>query len=901
MQALFHRDSLTCFKKVISSFIVLTFLTSLIVSPAAAQVLPDESVSDKPALNGAEGARLAFNLPTPGTGIFLSTAFHPVIITGMRIYPNNPLKFDFIIDPGDDQFETDGFKSQADKLIKYFMATLTIPEDHMWVNLSPYEKDRIIPEKFGQTEMGRDLLAQDYILKQLSSTLMYPENQLGQEFWRRVYERSQQRFGTTEIPINSFNKIWIVPDKAVIYEQGDTTFVVENHLKVMLEEDYVSMQKSLGIQNYGLDSLDKADAGIVNQVSADVIRQVLVPEIEREVNEGKNFANLRQIYNSMLLATWYKRNLRESLLGKVYVDQKKIKGIDVEDKNISEKIFYQYVQAFKKGVYNKIREEYDPVSDSMIPKKYFLGGMTGYGEIQRAGSGVRLSAISQNRVPYNVSVDLLEYSKKNSALSSGDSILGSSSPLTQFDGFEFGVWTEEDSIKQAVGIFSRMKEFLQTSFKGLDNSIPVGIFLNQRLRSLMLSLMDEVLKEKVSPEQQKAKIHQRLKEDLFNDSDFVSSIRSTIKSTDVYEDSLYEESDDVMLGRVEDLFGKMFNNLATKKSIGLSKFAERFLKFDKELYALVQWDLNNRFPQQTTLKLVRGSWEYEDIHGNPSQKGMVNLPAETYFTDDPSTAEAFGDIYQAEVPFERILSVWWISPLIIGEDLEPEFTVSQGPMEMSVFYLNGGENTEAQRSELESQRRIFRQRFAKFETLAAKLRELPPSAESSQPESKPPKDLIFENDFKDWLEEHIVEPLDYDASVESKSLQILRATINYWLDPNAERDLARKPNGKQVRNRNMAKILTEVARSIAGNQEIAAQLIYYRDQLSKSSSSAVGGINFNPAILDLQIKRNSNGVPLKLEFQSIENINIEGFIPVIIDVVPVSLPSLLEINNMPSS
>ena len=42
--------------------------------------------------------------------------------------------------------------------------------------------------EFGQTEMGRDLLAQDYMLKQLTASLMYPEKELGQEFWNRVYE-----------------------------------------------------------------------------------------------------------------------------------------------------------------------------------------------------------------------------------------------------------------------------------------------------------------------------------------------------------------------------------------------------------------------------------------------------------------------------------------------------------------------------------------------------------------------------------------------------------------------------------------------------------------------------------------------------------------------------------------
>ena len=38
----------------------------------------------------------------------------------------------------------------------------------MIINLSPYEKNRIVEDNFGKTEMGRDLLAQDYLLKQIT-------------------------------------------------------------------------------------------------------------------------------------------------------------------------------------------------------------------------------------------------------------------------------------------------------------------------------------------------------------------------------------------------------------------------------------------------------------------------------------------------------------------------------------------------------------------------------------------------------------------------------------------------------------------------------------------------------------------------------------------------------------
>ena len=142
------------------------------------------------------------------------------------------------------RFECAQVKKQSDRLIKYFLACLTIPENNQWVNLSPYEKQRIIPEDLGQTVLGQDMLAQDYILKQLTASLIYPEKNLGKNFWDKVYAKASQKYGTTQIPVNTFNKVWILPDTAKVYEHKNTVFVVKSHLKVMLDEDYLCTKQS---------------------------------------------------------------------------------------------------------------------------------------------------------------------------------------------------------------------------------------------------------------------------------------------------------------------------------------------------------------------------------------------------------------------------------------------------------------------------------------------------------------------------------------------------------------------------------------------------------------------------------------------------------------------------------
>ena len=204
--------------------IVFVLSFSLIFSPAAAQ------------------AQTVLNLPMPGTMISPSPAFVPVLLKGMTIHPDDPLKFDFIIDSGNTDFTTDQVKEASEKLVKYFLASMTIPKDDLWVNLSPYEEDRIIPNELGKTELGRDMLAQDYILKQLTASLMYPEEELGKKFWDRIYKKAKDQFGTSEIPVNTFNKVWIVPEVATVYEYEQTVYIVDAHLKVMLDSDYNELQ-----------------------------------------------------------------------------------------------------------------------------------------------------------------------------------------------------------------------------------------------------------------------------------------------------------------------------------------------------------------------------------------------------------------------------------------------------------------------------------------------------------------------------------------------------------------------------------------------------------------------------------------------------------------------------------
>lgn len=299
-------------------------------------------------------------LPVPGEMVTLSPTMDPVLLKGITVHPEDPLRFDFIVDSGQSDADRERIQQESERLIKYFLASMTVPKDDLWVNLSPYEGDKIIPDELGKTELGRDLLAQDYLLKQLTASLIYPEEDLGADFWNKIYAKAQAEFGTTDIPLDTFNKVWILPDHAEVYQNGNTVYVVNARMKVMLDSDYQA-------QHNGIEDRQQ-------NISKDVVREVLLPVIEKEVNEGENFAALRQIYYSLILAKWYKNTVTESLLHKIYIDQNKVAGVDDVDEEVRNEIYARYMQAYQKGVFNYIKEDYDRLSGESLPRKYFSGG-----------------------------------------------------------------------------------------------------------------------------------------------------------------------------------------------------------------------------------------------------------------------------------------------------------------------------------------------------------------------------------------------------------------------------------------------------------------------------------------------------------------------------------------------
>jgi len=299
-----------------------------------------------------------------GRRLLESPVYQPPTLKGLVIDNKNPCHFKFLIDTGDSELYGEDLKEESEKLIRYFLTAVTVAQDDIWVNLSPYEQNRIVPEEFGRTEMAQGLLSQDFLLKQLAASLTYPETEQGKKYWDEVIQNSKvkrQNKGVSLLQgVNDFNKVWIVPGRTMVHECGNCALIAKKELKVMLDSDYMALREN---------------RCAVDKVSSQAMREFIIPRIEREISNGRNFALLRQIHSAVILALWYKQRLKQSILNKIYADKNKMEGVGAKDQAAAEKIYARYVEAFKVGAYDYIRKEGGPPG-CRAKRRYFSGGYT---------------------------------------------------------------------------------------------------------------------------------------------------------------------------------------------------------------------------------------------------------------------------------------------------------------------------------------------------------------------------------------------------------------------------------------------------------------------------------------------------------------------------------------------
>ena len=258
--------------------------------------------------------------------IGLSEPFHPVMLTGIKFDPNDPLKFGFIFDYGDQPLDEQALKRETEKLIKYFLTSLTIAEKDITVNLDP--KGVRLKESLKATVMGRDLVAQDYLLKLLAASMTDPRNDVGNAYWNAVYAKAVEVFRTIDIPIDSFVRVQFQPGKAKVFKKDNVLLVAESRIGLASQRDQENYYDAIRQETGKEFKLGPADLRKAEEVGFSAVDKVLIPVFEKEVNEGKNFAVIRQIYQCFVLAISFKKEMSAGPVVQYYVDREKLGGLE---------------------------------------------------------------------------------------------------------------------------------------------------------------------------------------------------------------------------------------------------------------------------------------------------------------------------------------------------------------------------------------------------------------------------------------------------------------------------------------------------------------------------------------------------------------------------------------------
>jgi hypothetical protein len=249
----------------------------------------------------------------------------------------------------------------ADLQSDAFFVWLSLPTSSFWVNLNPDEPERIIDAELGRTEVGRILLEADLQMKRTVGQLIHPDTTLGAQLWNGLGRGSD---GQTCF---SFRQ-WIVPGEAVVREDQDGLYILDAPLEVKLESEYLAAQ---GAAN--LPGCQAQDPTVAERNEA-LFSSLILPEIQRAVNEAPEYADLRRVYLSRVAAEWYRqRSLQHATTYQDLVDGGDIDPWTSKQPWSPRDVFDRYVQSYTEGEFDITRETRQ--GDWIETNTYVYGGV----------------------------------------------------------------------------------------------------------------------------------------------------------------------------------------------------------------------------------------------------------------------------------------------------------------------------------------------------------------------------------------------------------------------------------------------------------------------------------------------------------------------------------------------
>jgi len=287
----------------------------------------------------------------------------------LRYFSYNNLhdNFKILLDKGDfKNLKKPELEDSTKTLLSYFLIGVTLPDDVFWVNLRPDSEDQVIDRYLAKTDVGRIMLAADLQLKKDTAAMTSPTTPEGREYWDRLYKKAAELYGYDNVTIPTLTRPWIVPGEIIVRESKDSAYVYKATLKVMLEQDYLKDSTTYNFK----DERSRA----LNEYSSQLIRELIIPKLTKEVNSSKKYAELKQVYYSLILSRWFKlRFFGKTGIYASLINTRNLTNLVSRDFWSKTDYFKQYQKSFAKGEYNIKESAYTPTGQ--VIRSYFSGGI----------------------------------------------------------------------------------------------------------------------------------------------------------------------------------------------------------------------------------------------------------------------------------------------------------------------------------------------------------------------------------------------------------------------------------------------------------------------------------------------------------------------------------------------
>lgn len=251
-----------------------------------------------------------------------------------------------------------------------FMTGLAVNDYKFWVNLNPWEVDRIIDEELGQSEVGRIMLEADLQMKRDFSNYGNPcANETGKALWNLLDKKREDlvqqcmnRFPgeikeASNIIFKPVQRHWIVPDKAYAYSNGSLIYIINASLAINSEPvtDHSSFQvKNQDINTFSGDCIEELNRSAQEYAEYynNLEERMIQPYVVADINTDEKYEGLREVYAALALAQWYKSKVtpRTDIFRDV-LDSSSASILKSKTPWQPKDIWDEYVYSFKNGEY----------------------------------------------------------------------------------------------------------------------------------------------------------------------------------------------------------------------------------------------------------------------------------------------------------------------------------------------------------------------------------------------------------------------------------------------------------------------------------------------------------------------------------------------------------------------